>query len=183
MAPIQVLINNLLYDFSQIGIPTDHVDPEFIEKPRRWNIANIKKFMTYIGPTSSIFDYATFFIMLYSFNCILFSSVAGGQKEYYEKLFQTGWFVESLVTQTLIVHLIRTHKVPFIQSIASPWLLLSTCAAVLIGCLLPYLPIASFFGFVPLPLHYWYWLAAIMLCYCTLTHFMKSWFYRRFGIE
>jgi Mg2+-importing ATPase len=184
MSAIQVLVNNLLYDFSQVGIPADNVDAEFMEKPRRWNIENIKKFMIFIGPISSIFDYATFFVMLYVFNCIAFSSSQSTSKDYLERLFHTGWFIESLMTQTLIVHLIRTHKIPFIQSHASIWLTLSTTIAMGIGCAMPYIPpVAHFLKLEPLPLHYWYWLISIILSYAILTHFVKSWFYRRFGIE
>ena len=115
MAPIQVLLNNLLYDASQVGIPSDHVDEEYLTAPRKWNIDNIRRFMIRIGPISSIFDYATFFLMLYFFKCILYSDAATppAMKTYYESLFHTGWFVESILTQTLIVHIIRTPRIPF----------------------------------------------------------------------
>ncbi|MCX6928761.1 MAG: magnesium-translocating P-type ATPase, partial [Verrucomicrobia bacterium] len=113
MAPIQVLVNNLLYDVSQVGIPLDHVDEEYLTKPRCWNIKSIRNFMVFIGPISSIFDYATFFLMLYFFGCIAFSAPGSSpaQKTHWEQLFHTGWFVESLLTQTLIVHIIRTHRI------------------------------------------------------------------------
>src|SRR5208337_2498433 len=122
MLPIQVLLNNMLYDVSQIGIPSDRVDPEFTTVPRKWNIGNIRRFMYFIGPMSSIFDYATFFLMLYFFGCIGFTAAgtSPAMKDHYEALFHTGWFVESILTQTLIVHVIRTRKIPFIQSRASP---------------------------------------------------------------
>ena len=110
MAPIQVLTNNLLYDFSQVPIPTDAVDEEQVAQPRPWNIGEITRFILFIGPISSIFDYTTFFVMLWVFNCWDPSRAP---------LFQTGWFVESLMTQTLIIHVIRTNKIPFIQSRAS----------------------------------------------------------------
>ena len=105
-----MLTNNLLYDLSQTGIPTDKVDDDLIQKPHKWDIRFIQKFMVFIGPISSIFDYATFFLMLYFFNCMLFTHAATSpaMKLYYENLFHTGWFVESLLTQTLIVHIIRT---------------------------------------------------------------------------
>jgi Mg2+-importing ATPase len=185
MAPIQILLNNLLYDASQVGIPSDHVDEEYLLTPRKWNIDNIRRFMIYIGPISSIFDYATFFLMLYFFNCIMFThpDTSPEMKDHYEKLFHTGWFVESLLTQTLIVHIIRTNRIPFIQSIASPILLLTTLVVMLIGGVLPYLPIGAFFGLVPLPAIFWAWLALFLLCYMALTHTVKVWFQNRFGVD
>ncbi len=111
MAPIQVLTNNLLYDFSQVPIPTDAVDDEQVAHPRPWKIDEIRRFILFIGPISSIFDYSTFFVMLWVFHCWDPSRAS---------LFQTGWFVESLMTQTLIIHVIRTNKIPFLQSRASP---------------------------------------------------------------
>ena len=121
------MLNNLLYDASQVGIPADNVDEEYLTTPRQWNIQNIRRFMVFIGPMSSIFDYATFFLMLYFFKCKLYSHAATTpeMKTYYESLFHTGWFVESILTQTLIVHIIRTNRIPFLQSIASPFLLLA----------------------------------------------------------
>ena len=185
MAPIQVLLNNLLYDASQVGIPSDHVDEEYLKTPRKWNIANIRRFMVFIGPMSSIFDYATFFLMLYYFNCKLFSNAATApeMKTYYENLFHTGWFVESILTQTLIVHIIRTNRIPFLQSIASPFLLLTTFVIMAAGVALPYLPFAGYFGFVPLPAVFWLWIAGFLLCYAALTHTVKVWFIRKFGID
>jgi Mg2+-importing ATPase len=185
MAPIQVLVNNLLYDASQVGIPSDRVDPEYLNTPRKWNIANIRRFMFCVGPISSIFDYATFFLMLYYFNCHLFSApdTTPALKEYYEKLFHTGWFVESILTQTLIVHIIRTNRIPFIQSIASPFMLFMTLVVMVLGGLLPYLPIGEYFGLVPLPAIYWLWIAGFLSCYAVLTHIVKVWFIRKFGID
>jgi Mg2+-importing ATPase len=185
MAPIQILLNNLLYDASQVGIPADHVDEEYLKTPRRWNIANIRRFMVFIGPMSSIFDYATFFLMLYFFNCKLYSHAATTpeMKTYYESLFHTGWFVESILTQTLIVHIIRTNRIPFLQSIASPFLLLTTIIVMIAGAVLPYLPIGSYFGFVPLPASFWIWIAGFLLCYSVLTHSVKVWFHRKYGID
>jgi Mg2+-importing ATPase len=185
MLPIQVLTNNLLYDISQIGIPADRVDPEFTSEPRKWNIGNIQRFMIFIGPMSSIFDYATYLLMLYFFRCILFTapSTAPEMKAYYEALFHTGWFVESVLTQTLIVHVIRTRKVPFIQSMASPVLTLFTLLIMAVAAYLPYSPLASILGFVPLPAIYWAWIAGFLVLYCLLTHFVKTWFFRRFGVD
>ncbi|MCX7006751.1 MAG: magnesium-translocating P-type ATPase [Kiritimatiellaeota bacterium] len=185
MAPIQILTNNLLYDFSQTGIPTDRVDDEFLQKPRQWNIGNIKKFMMCIGPISSLFDYATFFLMLYVFNCHLFSvpDTAPDLKAYYERLFHTGWFVESLLTQTMIVYIIRTRKIPFIQSWPSFGMLFTTLVVMAIGAWLPYSPFAHFFGLEPLPVNYWAWIAGFLCLYAVLTHFVKVWFYKRYGID
>ncbi len=185
MLPIQVLTNNLLYDVSQIGIPSDRVDPEFTTQPRKWNIGNIRRFMYFIGPISSIFDYATFLLMLYFFGCIAFvsPSTSPDMKAHYEALFHTGWFVESILTQILIVHVIRTRKIPFIQSRASPLMLFFTVLVMAIGVALPYTPLAHFLGFVPLPAIYWAWIAGFLVIYSTLTHVMKSWFFKRFGVD
>lgn len=184
MAPIQVLFNNLLYDVSQIGIPTDRVDDEFIKKPQKWDITFIRKFMMRIGPISSIFDYATFFLMLYFFNCVLFSN-AGTTPEmkiYYEKLFHTGWFVESLLSQTLIVYIIRTNKIPFLQSRPSPFMVLMTLMVMATACILPYSPFAAYLELVPLPWTFWPWMALFMLMYSVITHFVKVWFNRKFEV-
>jgi P-type Mg2+ transporter len=185
MAPIQVLLNNLLYDASQVGIPSDHVDEEYVKTPRKWNIENIRRFMVFIGPMSSIFDYATFFLMFYFFKCKLYSDAATApeMKTYYENLFHTGWFVESILTQTLIVNIIRTNRIPFLQSIASPFLLLTTTLTMIVGAALPYLPIGSYFGFVPLPAIFWAWIAGFLLCYVALTHSVKVWFHHKYGID
>jgi Mg2+-importing ATPase len=170
MAPIQVLTNNLLYDFSQVPIPTDAVDEEQVARPRPWNIAEIKRFILLIGPISSIFDYTTFFVMLYVFNCWNPSRAP---------LFQTGWFVESLMTQTLIIHVIRTNKIPFIQSRASRSLMLTTLAIMAVGILLPYSPVASSLGFTHLPPMYWPILMLTLFAYVLLTQMIKVWLLRK----
>ena len=169
MLPIQVLINNLLYDFSQTTIPTDEVDAEWLNRPRQWTIDKILHFILFIGPISSIFDYLTFFMMLYVFNC--------WQNPV---LFHTGWFVESLFTQTLIIHVIRTNKIPFIQSRASWPLIVTSIIIVAAGAWLTVSPLADTLGFVPLPPRYWLFLAAMLLCYAVLTQVVKTWFVRRF---
>ncbi|MCX7918886.1 MAG: magnesium-translocating P-type ATPase [bacterium] len=176
MAPIQVLVNNLLYDFSQTGIPTDRVDEEYLRQPRKWNIDNIRRFMFWIGPVSSIFDYTTFFIMLYIFNCWIADS-------YHEQLFHTGWFIESLLTQTLIVHIIRTNKIPFFQSRASKMMSLTTLLVMGIGIMLPISPLAKSLGFVTPPPLYWFLLIAILLTYSILTHLVKTWFIHKYGSD
>ena len=182
MQPIQILLNNLLYDFSQTGIPTDNVDAEQIARPRKWDIGNVKWFMIVIGPISSIFDYATFALMWFFFNTRAFLHTAEGAGQLaYAQLFQTGWFVESLLTQTLIVHIIRTKRLPFIQSRASLSMTLTTLSVMAVGAWLPYSPFAATFGFVPLPLSYWGWIAAFLLAYSILTHNVKNWFFKKFG--
>ncbi|MHB8520609.1 MAG: magnesium-translocating P-type ATPase [Limisphaerales bacterium] len=185
MAPIQVLVNNLLYDISQLGIPTDKVDEEYLRTPRKWNIGNVKKFMLYVGPISSIFDYATFALMLFFFKCSQYTApgTLPEMKRHYESLFHTGWFVESLLTQTMIVHIIRTTKIPFFESSPSPGLLLSTVLMMAVGAYLPYSPFAKDLGFVPLPLVYWVWILAFVVCYAFLCHHVKVWFHKRFGAD
>jgi len=185
MLPIQVLLNNMLYDISQIGIPSDRVDPEFAMVPRKWNIGNIRRFMIFVGPMSSIFDYTTFLLMLFFFGAIgyLAPGASDAAKSHYEALFHTGWFVESILTQTLIVHVIRTRRMPFIQSRASPVMFFFTFLVMAIGAYLPYSPVAAALGLVPLPAIYWAWIAGFLILYCTLTHFVKSWFFRRFGVD
>jgi Mg2+-importing ATPase len=170
MLPIQVLTNNLLYDFSQTAIPSDNVDADWLTKPRKWTIGEIQRFILFIGPISSIFDYLTFFIMLYVFN-------AGNNPA----LFHTGWFVESLFTQTLIIHVIRTNKIPFIESRASWPLIATSLIIVSVGAWLTVSPLAGTLGFVPLPSLYWLLLAVMLVCYVILTQIVKTWFFHKFG--
>jgi len=183
MKPVQILMNNLLYDFSQTGIPMDNVDEELISKPVKWNVENIKRFMIFIGPISSIFDYLTFGLMWFVFKCNAFvaDGVSLAQKGMLEKLFQTGWFVESLLTQTLIVHIIRTKRIPFIESRASLPMTVTTVLIMLIGAWLPYSPFAVHLGMIPLPLSYWIWIVAFLVAYAVLTSLVKNWFFKRFG--
>jgi P-type Mg2+ transporter len=171
MTAIQVLTNNLLYDFSQTTIPTDNVDEEFLDLPRRWDIDKIFKFMVFIGPISSIFDYATYAMMLFVFGA--WTNPA---------LFQTGWFVESLLTQTLIIHIIRTSKIPFIESRASASLMATTIVICMVGITLPLTWVGAQLGFTPLPALYWPLIAAMLLSYAILTHVMKVWFVRKWGL-
>jgi len=174
MAPVQVLTNNLLYDFSQTAIPTDRVDAEYLARPRRWEIGNIGRYMLFIGPISSIFDYATFFAMYF-----VFGAVTGAQAS----LFQTGWFVESLVSQTLIIHIIRTRRLAFIESRASAALTATSLIVCAAGIWLPFSPFAAALGLQRLPALYWPILAAMVVTYLALTHVMKIWFHRRFGLD
>jgi len=171
MAPIQVLTNNLLYDFSQTAIPTDNVDEDYLLLPHRWDIGNIMKFMLFIGPISSIFDYVTYFTMIFAF---------GGWDK--PALFQTGWFVESLLTQTLIIHIIRTAKIPFVESRASAALISTSILICAVGIALPFTWVGESLGFVPLPQSYWPAVIAIIGCYAVLTQVVKTWFVRRWGM-
>jgi P-type Mg2+ transporter len=176
MAAIQILTNNLLYDFSQVAIPADDVDPEQVAKPHPWSMKDITRFILLIGPCSSIFDYVTFFVMMYVFGAWLPGTIA---TEHGERLFQTGWFIESLLTQTLIIHVIRTNKIPFIQSRAS-WPLIVTSALIMaIGVWLPFSPIAETLGFVPVPGLYWPIVVGILLSYMVLTQLVKMWLIRK----
>jgi Mg2+-importing ATPase len=170
MAPIQVLTNNLLYDFSQVPIPIDDVDEEQVARPRPWNIDEIRRFILYIGPISSIFDYTTFFVMLWVFHCWDPSRAA---------VFQTGWFVESLMTQTLIIHVIRTNKIPFLQSRASWPLTLTSLTIMAFGAWLPHSPLAGPLGLTQLPGMYWPILLATLLAYVSLTQMIKVWLLRK----
>ena len=188
MQTLQILINNLLYDFSQVPIPTDNVGAQYIAKPRPWHIGEIAKFILFIGPISSIFDYTTFCVMWFYFKCkhvgitpdlvSRFGDDAANHT-YFAALFNTGWFVESIMTQTLIIHVIRTNQIPFIQSRASWQLTMTTILIMGIGAYLPFSPLAKPLGFVPLPWQFWPILAATLLCYLALTQLIKMWLVRR----
>ena len=173
MAPILVLSNNLLYDISQTAIATDTVDEEELRKPRKWEINHIAGFMMMVGPISSIFDFATYALMYWGF---------GAQTPAQAALFHTGWFVESLLSQTLIIHIIRTGKVPFLESRASGPLLFTSLSICAVGVWLPYSPLAGFLGLVALPWHYWPWVAGFLMCYLTLTHAVLGRVRRRFSL-
>jgi Mg2+-importing ATPase len=191
MAPIQVLSNNLLYDFSQVPIPTDNVGTQQIAKPRPWNMGEIAKFIVCIGPISSIFDYTTYFMMWFVFKCsdlglvpppelvARYAGITDPEKTYAAALFHTGWFVESLMTQTLIIHVIRTNLIPFVQSRASWQLTLTTVLIMAFGAWLPFSPLATALGFVPLPPLYWLLLLITLLCYVGLTQVIKVWLVRK----
>jgi len=170
MAPIQILTNNLLYDFSQVPIPIDAVDDEQVALPRPWNISEITRFVLFIGPISSIFDYTTFFVMLWIFKCWDPSRAS---------VFQTGWFVESLMTQTLIIHVIRTNKIPFLQSRASWPLTVTTLSIMAFSMWLPYSPVASALGLTALPREYWPILMLTLLAYMGLTQMVKVWLLKK----
>lgn len=172
MLPLQILLNNLLYDFSQTGIPFDRVDPEYLRRPRQWKLPQLRRFMLILGPVSSVFDYITFAVLWFVF---------GANSPDQQSLFQSGWFLESLLTQTLIVYIIRTARIPFLQSNPEPLMALITLVVMAIGVSIPFTPIGAGLGLVPLPAAYFGWLLLILLAYACLTQLVKSWFVRRFG--
>ena len=200
MLPIQILSQNLLYDFSQTTIPFDGVDPEYLERPRRWEIGGIRDFMFFIGPISSIFDYTTFGLMwwFYGVGNIQKQLPAGVDLDsikvqdmtpveltvlHAQHLFQSGWFVEGLLTQTFIVHMIRTAKIPFFQSRASVALLTSTTIIMALAIIIPYTAVGAQLNMVPLPGNYYYWLLAELTCYGVLTQIVKNWFVKKYGFD
>jgi Mg2+-importing ATPase len=159
MLPTQILLNNLLYDLAQLSIPTDNVDETYLEKPQHWDIGLIRRFMVYVGPISSIFDFLTFFVLLR-----VFHASAG--------LFQTGWFVESLTTQTLVLFIIRTSKSP-LRSRPSGALVATCLAAIAVGLFLPFSPLAHVLGFTPLPLAFFVFLTFVTAAYLALVELAK----------
>ncbi|MHB8920668.1 MAG: magnesium-translocating P-type ATPase [Halothiobacillus sp.] len=172
LLPLQILTQNLLYDISQTTMPFDNVDEEQLKKPQQWNPANIGRFMIFFGPISSIFDIVTFALMWFVF---------AATTPNHQSLFQSGWFIEGLLTQTMIVHMIRTAKIPFIQSIAALPLLVMTTVIVAFGIFLPMGPLAGYFGLEPLPLLYFAFLPFIIFSYMVLTQAMKGFYVRRYG--
>ena len=177
MLPIQILTNNLLYDIGQTTIPTDAVDGDQIQRPRPWNIKALTRFILFIGPCSSIFDYTTYLLMLYVFGCWDTSTAAHAAHS--ASLFQTGWFVESLLTQTLIIHIIRTNKIPFAQSRASWPVLAMGLLIMAVGAGLSFSRAGHYLGFTELPRLYWPLLALTLMCYLALTQGVKMWLLRR----
>ncbi len=172
MMPIHLLIQNLLYDISQTTIPFDRMDPEFLRKPRRWDASDLKRFMIYIGPISSIFDIVTYLVMWHVFGC---------NSPEHQSLFQSGWFIEGLLSQTLIVHMIRTRKIPFIQSRATWPVIGMTTLVMVIGIVIPFTSFGASIGLQALPLSYFPWLVGILLSYCVLTQLIKNWYIRKFS--
>jgi len=176
MKPIQILANNMLYDVGQTAIPTDAVDVERLQQPRTWNIKELTRFIVFIGPCSSVFDYSTYFLMLHVFRCWDVSTPQVAAHS--QSLFQTGWFVESLLTQTLIIHVIRTNKIPFIQSRPSAFLMVTSVAIMAFGVALPFTSFGRYLGFTALPPLYWPYIAATLFCYVLLTQTVKAWLLR-----
>lgn len=170
MQPIQILLNNFLYDVSQTAIPSDEVDSEYVLKERPWRIDYIMKFIIYIGPISSIFDFVTFGVLLWIFHAPV-------------PLFNTCWFLESLCTQTLVIHVIRTGKVPFIESKPSPFLMFASIYIVTIGLIIPFTPLGRYFKFVPPPPLFFLALLLIITAYLFLVQFVKNWFIKKYGYE
>lgn len=171
MLPIHLLIQNLLYDISQTTIPFDRMDPEYLRKPRKWDASDLSRFMICIGPISSIFDIITYLVMWYAFGC---------NSPEHQTLFQSGWFIEGLLSQTLIVHMIRTRKIPFIQSRATWPVMGLTFFIMAVGIVIPFSRFGTSIGLMPLPLSYFPWLIGILLSYCALTQVVKVWYMKRF---
>lgn len=176
MLPIQILLNNLLYDFSEIAIPTDNVDPEYVRKPKRLDISYIRNFMVFFGPISSIFDFLTFLVML-----VLFRGFAPSES-LFESIFQTAWFVESLCTQTLVIFVIRTRRSPFFKSRPSKTLLFASLTVVFVAIVLPFIPIVNdWFSFARLPAAFFVFLLVFVAAYLLMVEILKRWFYKRFA--
>jgi len=172
LLPLQILVLNLLYDISQLSIPFDRMDEDYLRKPRKWDAGDIGRFMVWVGPASSVFDMTTFLLLWYVF---------GANSPAHQSLFQSGWFIESLLTQTLVVHMIRTRKIPFLQSIAAAPVLGLTTAIIVIGMLLPYTAIGAKIGMMEMPPVYFAWLALTVVAYCALTQLVKVVYMRRYG--
>jgi P-type Mg2+ transporter len=180
MAPIQILLNNLLYDLSQSTITTDNVDPEYVEKPKRWDIGYIRKFMVSMGPVSSLFDFLTFFVMLLAFNVTLVYGAPGTPQGQQISLFQTAWFLESLFTQTLVVFVIRTRRSPFWRSKPSKMLLISGFSVLGIALAIPFTSIGTeYFGFASPPPLFFVFLSLLVGGYLVLAETVKRWFFKR----
>ena len=171
MLAIHLLLQNLMYDISQLSLPWDKMDKEFLRKPRKWDAKNIGRFMLWIGPTSSIFDITTFALMWFVFAANSVEMAA---------LFQSGWFIEGLLSQTLVVHMLRTQKIPFIQSTAALPVMLMTGLVMALGIYVPFSPLGAMVGLVPLPWEYFPWLVGTLLCYCVVAQTMKTLYIRRF---
>ncbi|MDF0605928.1 magnesium-translocating P-type ATPase [Neisseriaceae bacterium TC5R-5] len=182
MLAMHLLIQNLIYDISQMFLPWDKVDPDFLKKPRKWEANHIKRFMLWLGPTSSVFDITTYILMwtVFGAGAAYHAGLAQGITDGGANIMHSGWFIEGLVSQTLVVHMLRTRKIPFLQSTASLPVLLSTSAAIVIACWLPFSPLASSIGFIHLDHSYFYWLLATMAGYITLTQIVKTIYIRRY---
>ncbi len=166
MLPVQILLNNFIYDASQVTIPSDNVDNDWVTSPKKWDINFLKKFMYVFGPLSSLFDFVTFFIFYFALGASA-------------SIFQTSWFLESLATQTLVIHIIRTKKTPILKSRASKLLVLSSLLGIALGFVIPYTPLGNLFGFSPLPLHFILIILAIIFVYLVLVEIVKKRFYKK----
>jgi Mg2+-importing ATPase len=177
MRPVQILANNLLYDIGQAAIPTDAVDSAWVLAPRVWDVRELTRFIVFIGPCSSVFDAITFLVMLRVFDCANVSTPEIAAHS--QSLFQTGWFVESLLTQTLIIHVIRTNKIPFLQSRPSAFLLATSGLVMVMGIAIPFSPLGHALGFTPLPTAYWPFVVGTLVAYVVLTQVVKAWLLQR----
>jgi len=178
MMPAQILTQNLLYDFSQTTIPLDRMDDSYIRKPRKWNARNLMTFVLCVGPISSIFDITTFLFLWFVFG---YTSHSTGQNPANEALFRSGWFVEGLLSQVFVVHFIRTSRRPFIDSRAAWPLIASTALIAAVGIFIPYSPLAGALGFAPLPLSYFPFLLAVLICYMLLVQAVKTVYRKKLG--
>lgn len=185
MLPIQILVLNLIYDISCVAIPWDNVDSEYLKKPRKWDAASITRFMVWIGPASSVFDITTYLLMFFYICPLIFGgayrTLTPEIQLSFMMLFHAGWFVESLWSQTLVIHMIRTPKIPFVQSKASWQLTLLTSLGIAVGTILPYTGFGRTIGMCPMPLIYFPCLIATILCYMTLMTVAKKMFVRKHG--
>ncbi|MBO1100146.1 magnesium-translocating P-type ATPase [Enterococcus hirae] len=185
MLPLQILFLNLIYDVSCISLPWDKMDKEYLHEPKKWEASSIGKFMVYFGPTSSIFDITTYLLMYF----IICPAVVGGdfhtldaqQKIVFIALFHAGWFVESLWSQTLVLHALRTPKIPFIQSNATFAMFTITTLGIVVGSILPFTGFGAELGLIPLPGTYWTWLVVTILAYLTLVTMVKKFYIKKFG--
>jgi len=165
MLPLQILLNNLMYDVSEITLPMDNVDAEDLAQPKRWDMGFIRNFMLTIGPISSLFDFLTFYLLISLFNA-------------QESLFRTGWFVESIATQVLVIFVIRTRRNP-LRSHPNRWLVLTSVVVVVTAMILPFTPLAPYLGFTPLPLSFFGLLTPLLISYLLAVEGGKQWFYQR----
>ncbi|MDE2028802.1 MAG: cation transporting ATPase C-terminal domain-containing protein, partial [Candidatus Omnitrophica bacterium] len=170
MHPIQIILNNFLYDISQVAIPTDDVDEDYLLKSRAWNIDYIKKFMFVFGPLSSVFDYLTWMVMVWVFHADQY-------------LFATAWFIESMCTQLLVIHIIRTGKIPFVESWPSPFLIFTSIYIASAAIVIPYTPLGAYFKFVMPPASFFLFLLAILALYLWMVQVTKAWFIKKYGYE
>ena len=173
MLPVQILLNNMLYDISQTAVPTDSVDPEYLQIPRKWNIEGLSRYIFCLGPVSSIFDYLTFAYLWF---------ILGANSIEMSSAFQTGWFVESLISQTLVIYVIRTSKIPFVDSIPSLSLVFMTLLVCVAGIILPFTIIGQQFHMVSLPNTYWIGILFLLPMYLLSAQLAKAWFIKKWGI-
>lgn len=181
MLALQLLIQNLIYDISQMTLPWDKMDADFLRKPRKWEAPNIRRFMIWLGPTSSVFDITTYILMWTVFGAGAAYAIGDTATNSGQMIMNSGWFIEGLVSQTMVVHMLRTRKIPFLQSVAAWPVLLSTSIAIGIACWLPFSPLSESLGFMHISLSYFPWLILTMAGYMALTQIVKTIYIRRYG--